>query len=100
MGGGLFGFLAPDLSMLFLLGASGGMPVFGFGRWWTVFSAGWLHGSVLHIIFNMMWVRELGPAVAEMYGAGRMVIIYTVAGACGLSAELVCRMPSCRICRS
>jgi rhomboid protease GluP len=83
MGGGLFGFLAPDSGVLFLLGASGGIPVFGYQRWWTFLSAGWLHGSLLHIIFNMMWVRDLGPAVADMFGPGRMVIIYTVAGVAG-----------------
>jgi rhomboid protease GluP len=83
MGGGLFGFLAPSSDVAFLLGASGGGPVFVAGRWWTVFSASWLHGSLLHIVFNMMWVRDLGPVVADVYGAGRMVIIYTVAGACG-----------------
>ena len=83
MGGGLFGFLAPSTPIAILLGASGGYPVFMLGRWWTVFSASWLHGSLLHIVFNMMWVRDLGPVVADVYGAGRMVIIYTVAGACG-----------------
>jgi rhomboid protease GluP len=83
MAGGIFSFLAPDSSVLFLLGASGGIPVFGYGRWWTVLSAGWLHGSLLHILFNMLWVRDLGPAVADMFGAGRMVIIYTVAGVSG-----------------
>ncbi len=83
MGGGLFGFLAPSTQIAILLGASGGYPVFMLGRWWTVFSASWLHGSLLHIVFNMMWVRDLGPVVADVYGAGRMVIIYTVAGACG-----------------
>ncbi len=83
MGGGIFGFLAPDSGVLFLLGASGGVPVFNYGRWWTVLSAGWLHGSLLHIVFNMMWVRDLGPTVAEMFGPGRMVIIYTVAGVSG-----------------
>jgi hypothetical protein len=57
--------------------------VFGYGRWWTVFSAGWLHGSLLHIVFNMMWIRDLGPVVADVFGAGRMVIIYTVAGVTG-----------------
>lgn len=83
MSGGLFGFLAPSTQIAILLGASGGYPVFMLGRWWTVFSASWLHGSLLHIVFNMMWVRDLGPVVADVYGAGRMVIIYTVAGACG-----------------
>lgn len=82
-GGSLLNILAPSSQSVFLLGASGGLPVFGYGRWWTIISAGWLHGSLLHIVFNMMWVRDLGPAVADVFGAGRMVIIYTVAGACG-----------------
>ena len=60
-----------------MFGASGAYPVFGYGRWWTILSAGWLHGGALHILFNMMWVRQIGPAVADIYGAGRMVIIYT-----------------------
>src|SRR5947207_3488813 len=81
--GGMFNILSPSLPSMFLLGASGSAPVFGYGRWWTVLSAGWLHGSLLHIVFNMMWVRDLGPAVADVFGAGRMVIIYTIAGACG-----------------
>ena len=80
---GLFGFLSPSTAALFLFGASGAVPVFGYGRWWTVISASWLHGGLLHILFNMLWVRQLGPATANVYGAGRMVIIYTVAGACG-----------------
>ena len=80
-GRGMFSLLSPDTQSLFLLGASGSVPVFQFDRWWTVLSAGWLHGGVLHILFNMMWVRQLGPAVAHLYGAARLVIIYTLAGA-------------------
>jgi rhomboid protease GluP len=53
------------------------------GRWWTLLSAGWLHGGALHILFNMLWVRQLGPATSDIYGAGRMVIIYTIAGVSG-----------------
>jgi rhomboid protease GluP len=82
-GGNLFSILAPSLPSIFLLGMSGSAPVFSMHRWWTILSAGWLHGSLLHIVFNMMWVRDLGPAVADVYGAGRMVIIYTIAGASG-----------------
>jgi rhomboid protease GluP len=83
LAGGLFNILSPSFQSVFLLGASGGFPVFTAGRWWTIISASWLHGSLLHIVFNMMWVRDLGPVVADVYGAGRMVIIYTVAGICG-----------------
>ena len=52
-----------------------------------VLTAGWLHGGVLHIFFNMMWVRQLAPATAEMYGASRMIIIYTIAGVVGFMAS-------------
>jgi rhomboid protease GluP len=59
------------------------MPTFLYGRWWTVLSAGWLHAGALHILFNVMWIRQLGPAVADLFGAARMIIIYTIAGVCG-----------------
>jgi rhomboid protease GluP len=66
-----------------LLGASGATPVFRNGMWWTVLSAGWLHGGVLHILFNMMWVRNLGPSTADIYGGARMVVIYTISSVAG-----------------
>ena len=78
-GDSLFSLLSPSGRMAFLFGASGGIPLFQAGRWWTVLSAGWLHGSLLHIGFNMMWVRHLAPATASEYGIGRTVIIYTAA---------------------
>lgn len=80
---GLFGFLAPGQGALFLFGASGAIPVFGANRWWTVLSATWLHGSLLHILFNMLWIRQLGPATVDLFGTGRTIIIYTLGGAVG-----------------
>jgi len=85
--GGLLNFFSPSRRALFLLGESGVIPVFGFGRWWTVLSAGWLHAGILHIFFNMMWVRQLAPPTSEMYGPSRMVIIYTIAGVVGFLAS-------------
>jgi rhomboid protease GluP len=82
-GGGPLSLLSPDPGIMMLLGASGAEPVFYSGRWWTVLSAGWLHGSVLHILFNVLWIRQLGPATADIYGGGRMIIIYTVATVVG-----------------
>ena len=81
--GGLFSLFSPSTESLFLFGASGAVPVFAAGRWWTVLSAAWLHGGALHILFNMMWIRQLAPATAEMYGPGRMVIIYTAGAVAG-----------------
>jgi len=87
IGGGGLSMMSPGNESLFVLGASGALPVFGYGRWWTVLSASWLHGSVLHIVFNMLSVRNLGPAVSEFYGGARTVIIYFVAGAAGFLAS-------------
>jgi rhomboid protease GluP len=74
-----FTLLSPSTGSLFLFGASGAVPIFGFGRWWTPLSAGWLHGGLLHIAFNLMTLRNLAPAVAEIYGPGRLMILYNVA---------------------
>src|SRR5918994_1417764 len=42
-----------------------------------------LSGGAIHILFNVMWVRQLGPAVGDIYGAARMVIIYTLSSISG-----------------
>jgi rhomboid protease GluP len=84
-GGSLFSFLAPSPASLLAFGASGALPVFRYGHWWTVLSAGWLHAGLLHILFNLLWVRQLAPETAELYGPGRMVVIYTAGSAVGFA---------------
>lgn len=83
LAGGIFSILGPNDDALIALGAAGAYPVFVQGRWWTLLSAGWMHAGALHILFNMMGVRQLGPAVEDMYGGARMVIIYIVSCATG-----------------
>jgi rhomboid protease GluP len=84
---GMGGLLSPSNQSVFLFGASGSVPVFRFGRWWTVLSAGWLHGGLLHIGLNMMAVRDLLPGVAHLYGPARTVILYSVASVAGFAAS-------------
>lgn len=81
--GGGFNILSPSAQSLVVFGASGALPVFGLGAWWSVLSASWLHGNLLHIVFNMMWVRDIGPATVDVIGPGRTIIIYVVSGICG-----------------
>ncbi len=87
LGGGLFGLLSPGREALVRLGASGALPVVAAGRWWTVLTAGWLHGGLLHIFFNLMWVRQLGPATTHLYGPGRMLLIYLISSVVGFLAS-------------
>jgi membrane associated rhomboid family serine protease len=86
---GIVGLLQPASQILFLLGASGAGPVFAADRWWTVLTAGWLHGGLMHIFFNVLWIRQLAPEIANLYGAGRMIIIYTVGGVVGFTLSSV-----------
>jgi rhomboid protease GluP len=82
-GGGLMSLLAPGQEVLLAFGAGGAFPMFQLGMFWTILSAGWLHASALHILFNMLWVRQLGPDTADVFGPGRMIIIYVLGGATG-----------------
>jgi rhomboid protease GluP len=83
MGGSPLTMLSPSTGALVWFGASGAYPVFYLGNWWTLLSAGWLHAGVLHILFNMMWVRNLGPHAVEIIGPGRTAILYVVSGVTG-----------------
>ena len=82
-------FLSPDQRSLNLLGATGSVPVLGFGRFWTLISASYLHGGLLHIFFNMMALRQIGPWVSAEFGSNRMFVIYTLSGVCGYFASCV-----------
>ena len=77
---------SPSAEALLDLGAAGVLP-WQLGHWWTVLTAIYLHGGLLHILFNVMWIRQLGPAVEELYGPARLVVIFTVAGAVGFLAS-------------
>jgi rhomboid protease GluP len=91
---GLFSLLSPGNRALYQLGMTGG-AAWRMGWWWTLFTAIYLHGGVLHIFFNMMWIRQLGPAVTEYYGPARAFVIFTVAGAAGfLISNLATGAPS------
>ena len=75
--------LSPNTGSLLLLGAAGTYPIAQFDRWWTLVSANYLHGSILHILFNMFALRYVGSIAIEEYGAYRMFTIYTLGGIVG-----------------
>ena len=75
--------LSPSLKASFHTGVTGTVPVYQYGRWWTIITAIYLHGGLLHIFFNTMWVRQLGPVVGQIYGPFRLFTIFTLAGAAG-----------------
>jgi rhomboid protease GluP len=76
-------FLSPSDTSLLLLGATGTVPIDRYHRLWTLVSASFLHGGILHIFFNMAALRQLGLVVSREFGAYRMFVIYTLSGIIG-----------------
>jgi rhomboid protease GluP len=79
---GPFDVFSPTHGALQALGMTGAFP-WREGHWWTLLTAIYLHGNLLHIVFNVLWIRQLGPAVEELYGPARFVMIFTVSGVAG-----------------
>lgn len=75
--------LSPDSQGLLLLGATGVIPIDRFHHWYTLVSASYLHGGILHIVFNMLALRQIAHLVIREYGTHRMMIIYTLSGVGG-----------------
>ena len=84
---GLMQILSPSIQASFKLGVTGTVPIFSYELWWTPITAIYLHGGLLHIFFNMMWVRQLGPVVEELFGPFRLFAIFTIAGITGFIAS-------------
>ena len=59
------------------------------GQWWRLVTAGFLHGGLLHILMNSWVLFDLGAQVEEIYGAGRMLVIYFVSTVFGFYASAV-----------
>ena len=81
-GRGMLSFLSPGHRALYQLGMTGGVA-WSLGWWWTLLTANYLHGGLLHIFFNMMWVRNLAPAATDVYGPARTFVLFNVSGAVG-----------------
>ncbi len=58
-------------------------PLFGKireGEFWRLFSPVFLHGSILHILFNMLWLWVLGKQIEERTGAFKYLLLTIIVG--------------------
>jgi len=92
-GGGPLGFLSPSVPILQRLGASGFIPVVHNHRYWSLISASFLHGGILHILFNMLAFRQLAPFVLGEFGLHRFMNLYILAGVAGFAVSVAAGVP-------
>ncbi len=78
-----FSALTPSTKSLIFLGASGTIPINYYHEWWSLITANFLHGSLLHILFNMLALYQVASLVSTMYGKYRMYVIFILTGIAG-----------------
>ncbi|MGD9973375.1 MAG: rhomboid family intramembrane serine protease [Desulfatirhabdiaceae bacterium] len=88
-----FSMLSPENQSLILLGATGTIPIDRFHRWWSLISASYLHGGLLHILFNMAALKQLAPLIFQGFGTCRFMTIYTLGGMAGFLASYLAGIP-------
>jgi rhomboid protease GluP len=76
---GIFNLGAINGVVLQRLGASLPWPI-DLVQPWRLVMASFLHGSLMHIGFNMWVLMDIGPQIEELYGSARYFFIYVAAG--------------------
>jgi rhomboid protease GluP len=72
-----------DGRILERLGALNPSAISAANQSFRLVTAMFLHGSILHIGFNMWVLWDVGPVIEEVYGSARYLFIYTFTGIAG-----------------
>ncbi len=59
------------------------------GELWRFFTPMFLHGGIMHILFNMYALYSLGPVLEQHYGYKRFLVLYLLAGFAGNVASFI-----------
>jgi rhomboid protease GluP len=92
-GGSLFGGFDVPLLVRFGAGIKGQGTLYGVltgGEWWRLITPVFLHGGLIHFLFNSYMLMNLGPIVQEIYGGPRCWVIYLV---CGITGSMASQYP-------
>lgn len=57
------------------------------GEWWRLFTSAFLHGSFIHIAFNMYVLFFLGPTLERILGHTRFIVLYLLSALGGSVAS-------------
>ena len=53
------------------------------GDWWRLLAAAFLHGGAVHLVFNLMMLWSLGPALEQSLGSLRFTALYVASSVFG-----------------
>jgi rhomboid protease GluP len=79
--------LTPASDALIRWGADFG-PRTTAGEWWRLITSTFVHIGILHLVFNMFVLIQIGPFLERLFGRTAFTLIYVVAGIAGGMASL------------
>ena len=77
--------MAPTIDRLIQWGANYG-PKTTNGEWWRMFTAMFLHIGVLHLLFNMIALWNVGSFMERVLGSAGFVVLYLLSAYWGVSS--------------
>jgi membrane associated rhomboid family serine protease len=66
----------------------------GDGDWWRLITSTFLHGSIIHLGFNMLMLWWIGSPIEAAIGRGRYLMLYLVSGLAGSAGALLLTEPN------
>lgn len=62
------------------------------GEVWRLVTSMFLHFDLLHLIFNALWLIQLGPLVEQSYGRSRFLVVCVASGVAGAALSGLYRL--------
>lgn len=79
----------PPASVLRSMGAKDTYLIVNCGEWWRNFTAIGLHCGIIHILFNMWALWDVGSSLERHFGSLVVAVIYVLSGAAGNAASCI-----------
>jgi len=57
-----------------------GLPEISQGQWWRLITPIFLHFGVLHLVFNLLWLWDLGDMLERILGSRWLLLFVAVVG--------------------
>ncbi len=81
------GWLVPNPGVIIHWGSNFG-PLTLNGEWWRLFTGMFVHFGIVHIVFNMWVLWNVGRLSERMFGSLHFALLYVFAGLCASLASL------------
>ena len=69
------------------------------GQLWRLFTPMFVHFGILHIVFNMIWLYQLGSAIEQRYSIQRMAVLVIIISVTSNLAQFFWGAPCLVVCR-